>query len=258
MFIGLACVVVLLLGIFLLFIDRVAAGTACLSASVVLFFLTNIEMFESIKGPGGVEARLRVLTEQVTETAQLAQRLKGLVVSMAELSATLLTRSGYLADPVPRDELLRRMREMEAQLTTAGITQPEMQRTMADWHNGVVGQLLSNAYRAVNDCIKQRQQWMDVQWSGLKTPIDQSDPQYLKLLMLRERDARGHEDFRKAYENGDHHARVALIKRVVSYLNADDLGRDTLDSARVDESLKHAEYYLAHRAFLSEAYWMSQ
>ncbi|EYS96463.1 hypothetical protein CF68_20380 [Cupriavidus sp. SK-4] len=256
--VGAGCVVALLLGIFLLFIDRVAAGSACLSASVVLFFLTNIEMFESFKGPGGVEARLRDLTKQVTETAELTQRLKGLVVSNAELSATLLTRSGYMADPLPREELLRRMCAVEAQLTAAGISRSDTLKVMADWHDGVVLQLLSPAYRAVYDCIKQRQQWMSQQWDNLKKPIEQSNPEYVRLLALREADTRGHEDFRNAYENGDHHARVALIKRVVSYLTADKLGRSFPDTAGIDESLKHAEYYLANRTFISEVHWINQ
>ncbi|WP_354674941.1 hypothetical protein [Cupriavidus alkaliphilus] len=254
--VGVGCVGTLLLGIFLLFIDRVAAGSACLSASVVLFFLTNIEMFESIKGPGGVEARLRDLTTRVTEIAELTERLKGLVISMAELSATLLSRSGYLADPLPRDELLRRMREVETQLTSAGISRSETQKIMADWHDSVVQQLLVPAYRAVYECIKQRQQQLDQQWQSIKTPINPSDPDLLRFQAIREADSKGYENFRNAYGDCDNYARVDLIKRVLGYLSTSAPDRAPPDTAAVNDSLRHAEHYLSHRAFLSEAYWL--
>lgn len=255
--VGLGCVCTLLLGIFLLFIDRVAAGSACLSASVVLFFLTNIEMFETIKGPGGVEARMRDLTTRVTEMAELTERLKGLVISMAELSATLLSRSGYLADPLPREELLRRMRGVEAQLTAAGISRSETLKIMSDWHSDVALQLLVPAYRAISDCIKERQEHAAKQWHAIKKPIEQADPDYINALAIREADSKGYGDFKTAWSSSDNTGRLALLERVQSYLLSDVSGRPVPDAAAIKESLRHAQHYLATNTFLSEEYWIS-
>src|SRR5437879_3307754 len=103
--IGFACIAAIALGLYLAYLEKVSAASACFTAGIILFLLSNIELFESIKAPG-IQATMRKIDDKVREVEELADKVAKTSTVTAEFCMEIMVRIGRFSGPIPREQAL--------------------------------------------------------------------------------------------------------------------------------------------------------
>ena len=244
-------------GAWMLVVDRVAAGSAFFVFGALLFFLTNVDRFESFKA-GGIEAKMREVKSKVAEAEVLSEQIKGLTVLNAEIAARLLSRIGRWSGPPPRAATLRLFETIESQLSHAEIDQRSVRALFDDWHDVVLTDLCRPAYMEILKCLDERA-------SQFRTDINKplvadlsKDPDVIEAEMKRDRDSIATSKFRIAWEGGSKGIdRLIETEALWKHFQRLDDGWPKPSAEIVEKSLSEAKYYRENLKFNDPQYWIS-
>lgn len=138
-------VVAVLIGLLVAVTDQVAAATACLSAGVLILLIANVNHFELIKG-FGFEARTKKLDEKIEEADRLLAQLKQASQLFADVSAQLISRSGFLSGPIPKNEALNLVVRIQGLLAALGVDKADVDKGLIPFHQFTLRQLATSYF----------------------------------------------------------------------------------------------------------------
>lgn len=243
--IGLGCIAAIVFGLALLLDDKVAAASVALSFGIVLFLLSNLELFESFKAPGGIEAKMRIIDSKVDEVKELAQKVAGSAAANALASYELLSRSGRRSGPPARKDVLEMMRRFDEILGGLGVSSEERGRIRAPWDKVVADDL----FAVGRDIAVNQLNILARQYGG--QPGSETHVRNFASL-----DLGGAMRSRIGQEATPLEERILVLKEVVSNIANFPEGGGFPGRDKVEESLRHAEHYLKTGDFLDVDYWL--
>jgi hypothetical protein len=198
--------------------DKVSAATACLSTGILILLIANINHFEFIKG-FGFEARTKKLDEKIEEADRLLNQLKLTSQLFADISVQLMSRAGRFGGPIPKGETQDLLQRLRSLLESLGVKQADIDNSLDPFHritlrdlsmpcfNRLFGEL-QNRVQAISDAMGQ--------WTKTHSPINPSDPEFLRLngqLQVVQNHA---EETRRRFEEGDPFTLDKLLEKAVA------------------------------------------
>jgi hypothetical protein len=248
--IGVACVAAIVLGLYLAYLEKVSAASACFTAGIMLFLLSNIELFESIKAPG-IQANMRKIDSKVREVEELAAKVAKTSTITAEFCMEMMARVGRASGPIPREQVYAMVTGMSAQLLDLGVERAKVDELLASWRSLVVIDLLRPAVHHLSHRLDELRQGAE----RLHDP--NSDSQQHKLFQERMALVAGWST--RLHSSGEERGarRLSTLQALFRDIIDTD-GRSDFESRElVAESLCHAQHFAEKSEILDMKYWLS-
>ena len=240
--------------------DKVSAAIACLSTGILILLIANINHFEFIKG-FGFEARTKKLDEKIEEADRLLDQLKLASQLFADISVQLMSRAGRWVGPIPKgdtQELLQRLRSL---LQSLGVKQADIDNSLDPFHRITLRDLSMPCFNRLFDELQKRVQAVNDamgQWTKAHTPINPSDPEFLKLneqLQIVQTHAA---ETRRRFEEGDPYTLDALLEESVADAPAWMEHDRRAFLASIKQLLHEYQFYAKHKRIDNLPAWLAK
>jgi hypothetical protein len=248
--IGIACIAAIVLGLYLAYLEKVSAASACFTAGIILFLLSNIELFESIKAPG-IQAKMKTIDSKVREVEELAAKVAKTSTITAEFCMEMMARVGRASGPIPREQVYAMVKGISDQLLDLGVERGKVDELLASWRSLVVIDLLRPAVHHLSHRLEQLRQGTE----RLHDP--NPDSQQHKLFQERMALVAGWS--RRLHSSGEERGARRLTSLQSLFQEIIDTDGKTAfeDHDLVAESLRHAQYFVEKSELLDMKYWLS-
>jgi hypothetical protein len=220
----------------------------------VLFLLSNIDRFQSIKAPG-IQATMREIDEKKREIEELAEKVAKTSVVTAEFCMEVMGRLGRASGPIPREISLHLIQNMSGQLLSLNVPQSRVDSLLSPWRNIVAYELISPARRELDHAILLIQQKADETLRALPKPINSNSDAFLECEQQRQ-------------EANEWRANVEDIWKLTGLERMQKLkevyegfigryGRSTITRPEiVEKAIQHGTYFVKNDDFLDVQYWL--
>ena len=236
------------------YFDKTASAIATSGFAVLCLFYVFLPEFKRFKG-FGVEAEL--LEKKIEEADRLLGQLRQLATPMAEMLFTIVARMGRWDSMVPRKDRNRVMEEIEAQLTSIGVSPGTIDYAKKDWHKFNVIDIARPVFRAAHEKIMDKIRKKENELGAFPQPIPAGSLEYKRLIddrasLFLERDR-----LDKWIQVSDFEHIPDYLEQSIKESQALTLEEQNEIFQRFEDHLEDLRYYAKNHRFRRLDHWLS-
>lgn len=250
--IGVAC---LLLAIAMTVTDHTPAGTLLFGAGILLCLISTLSRFELIKGLG-IEAKTRALDAKINEADELLDHIRDMSAVTAKMSFSTMARIGRWDSHLSKKEMLDFSDAFLKQLNSVGVSAETIEDCMQPVHKLNMQDLVRPIHAALSHHLTLKQQDLNEQMQKIPAPIQVDDPTYQRISAELSLIGSGWTRLSEVWPS-DPAKLIEMIEALVSHLPLTTQAEKNALLNRLDEDIKDAQYYQAHRQFRDIKRWLS-